>query len=80
MNSHLYETKENFKKTQRSRIDIYLLIKTPYKNGNRVLMTEKKSWEEIRAYRAKFEVKEIRAYRAKFEVKTKRENILRVNR
>ena len=42
MNSHLYETKENFKKTQRSRIDIYLLIKTPYKNGKRVLMTEKK--------------------------------------
>ena len=31
-------------------------------------MTEKKSWEEIRAYRVKF------------EVKTKRENILRVNR
>ena len=28
MNSHLYETKENFKKTKRSRIDIYLLIKT----------------------------------------------------
>ena len=41
--------KRRFEKTERRRAYIYLLMKTPYEE------TEKKSWEDIRAGRDKFE-------------------------
>ena len=49
---------------------MYLLIKTQYRetDRNRVLKTEKKSWEEITACIEKF------------EVETERENVLRVSK